>query len=135
MRPSMSGVLLTSAEMPANRSVVLLIAVLVFAEVVSAFESSMVFVAVPRFMEVFDASAADVGWTLTAFLLVTAASAVLAGRLGDIYGRKKVLVIVLLVSAVGSAISLLGNSLDMVVAGRALQGVAGGIMPLCFGIA
>lgn len=75
------------------------------------------------------------GWTLTAFLLVTAASAVLAGRLGDIYGRKKVLVIVLLVSAVGSVVSLLGDSLDMVIAGRALQGVAGGIMPLCFGIA
>ncbi|MGF0313400.1 MFS transporter [Rhodococcus sp. IEGM1428] len=113
----------------------LLIAVLVLAEVVSAFESSMVFVAIPRFMEVFDASAADVGWTLTAFLLVTAASAVLAGRLGDIYGRKRVLVIVLLLSAVGSVISILGDSLDMVVAGRALQGVAGGIMPLCFGIA
>ncbi|WP_338889139.1 MFS transporter [Rhodococcus sovatensis] len=119
----------------ATRSAGILVAVLVLAEIVSAFESSMVFVAIPRFMEVFDASAADVGWTLTAFLLVTAASAVLAGRLGDIYGRKKVLVLVLALSAVGSVVSVLGDSLGMVIAGRALQGVAGGIMPLCFGIA
>jgi MFS family permease len=113
----------------------LLIAVLVIAEVVSAFESSMVFVAVPRFMEAFSASAADVGWVLTAFLLVTAASAVLTGRLGDMYGRRRVLVIVLLLSAVGSVISIVGDSLGFVIAGRALQGVAGGIMPLCFGLA
>lgn len=134
---------MTRAELPApesdsrtaRRSAGLLVVVLVFAEMVSAFESSMVFVAVPRFMEVFDASAADVGWALTAFLLVTSASAVLAGRLGDIYGRKRVLIFVLLISAVGSVVSICGNSLDMVVAGRALQGVAGGIMPLCFGIA
>jgi MFS family permease len=119
----------------APRSAGLLIAILVFAEIVSAFESSMVFVAIPRLMDVFDASAADVGWALTAFLLVTAASAVLAGRLGDIFGRKKILVIVLIVSAVGSIVSILGDSLAMLVIGRALQGAAGGIMPLCFGIA
>ncbi|CAM5642837.1 MFS transporter [Streptomyces pilosus] len=113
----------------------ILLAILVLAEVVSAFESSMVFVAVPRLMEEFDASAADVGWALTAFLLVTAASAVLTGRLGDIYGRKKVLTMVLALSALGSVLSILGDSLGYVIAGRALQGVAGGIMPLCFGLA
>lgn len=133
MPPSAQGQ--PTASTKKARHAAALIAVLVFAEIVSAFESSMVFVAIPRFMEVFDASSAEVGWTLTAFLLVTAASAVLAGRLGDIFGRKKVLVFVLLISAAGSVVSIIGDSLNMVITGRALQGVAGGIMPLCFGIA
>lgn len=116
-------------------SAMVLISVLVLAEIVSAFEASMVFVAIPRFIEVFDASAADVGWALTAFLLVTAVSAVLAGRLGDQFGRRKVLIVILILAALGSVISVAGNSLAFVIIGRAVQGAAGGIMPLCFGIA
>jgi MFS family permease len=56
------------------------------------------------------------------------------GRLGDMFGKRRLLVIALSVFAAGSAVSALGQTLEVLVAGRVLQGVGGGIFPLCFAI-
>lgn len=125
----------TSAPNLPPRSVPVVIGVLLVAEIVSAFETTMVYTALPRFITAFESNAADVSWSVTAFLLVAAASAAVCGRLGDVYGRRKLLIIVLVLSAVGSLISLSTGTLGGVIAGRAIQGVAGAIMPLCFGLA
>jgi MFS family permease len=58
----------------------------------------------------------------------------LLGRLGDMFGKRRMLVISLGLFAAGSVVSALGNTLEVVVAGRVLQGAGGGIFPLCFGI-
>ncbi|QNG21587.1 MFS transporter [Rhodococcus triatomae] len=113
----------------------MIIAVLVAVEIISAFETSMVFAALPTFIREFDSDAATVGWAVTAFLLVAAASAAVCGRLGDMYGRERVLVILLATAAVGSLVSALGDSIGSVIVGRAIQGVAGAILPLCIGLA
>jgi MFS family permease len=52
----------------------------------------------------------------------------------DLFGRGKVLTVVLLIFAVGSAVCALAPSLGVLVAGRIIQGVGGGIFPLAFGI-
>src|SRR3954464_10999614 len=77
---------------------------------------------------------AGVAWTLTGYLLAAAIFTPLFGRLGDMFGKRRMLVISLGAFAVGSIVSALGTSLEVVVAGRVLQGVGGGIFPLCFGI-
>ena len=56
------------------------------------------------------------------------------GRLGDMFGKRRMLVISLGFFGGGSVVSALGTSLEVVVAGRVLQGLGGGIFPLCFGI-
>lgn len=117
------------------RPIPIIVAVLLFADVVSAFESTMMFNALPRLIEAFHTTPADASWVLTAFVLVAAASAAVCGRLGDIYGRRRVIIILLLVSAGGSVLSVATGTLGGVIAGRAIQGVAGGILPLCFGLA
>jgi EmrB/QacA subfamily drug resistance transporter len=75
-----------------------------------------------------------VAWTLTGYLLAAAVFTPLFGRLGDMFGKRRLLVISLCFFAAGSVVSALGDSLGVVVAGRVLQGVGGGIFPLCFGI-
>src|SRR3954447_13979076 len=75
-----------------------------------------------------------VAWTLTGYLLAAAVFTPLFGRLGDMFGKRRLLVISLGFFAAGSVVSALGDSLGVVVAGRVLQGVGGGIFPLCFGI-
>ncbi|MFE1961750.1 MFS transporter [Streptomyces sp. NPDC059479] len=117
------------------RPISLLIAILVFADIVSAFESTMMFNALPRIISAFHTTPADASWVLTAFLLVAAASAAVCGRLGDLYGRRNVIIVLLLISAVGSIVSVSTGTLGGVIAGRAIQGVSGGILPLCFGVA
>lgn len=120
---------------PVVRPTWVIITVLVVADIVSSIESAMMLIALPRLMEVFDANAADVSWVVTAFLLVAAVSAAVCGRLGDIYGRRRLLIILLLVSVIGSIVSIATGTLIGVVIGRAIQGVSGGILPLCFGLA
>ncbi|MEE2031103.1 MFS transporter [Rhodococcus chondri] len=110
-------------------------AALVLAECVSAFEAGMIFIALPRFGEIFDAPASTTGWAVTAYMLVAATTALVGGRLGDMYGRKKVLVIAMLISTLGSVIGIFGDSMGAVIIGRGVQGAAGAILPLCYGLA
>ena len=112
-----------------------IITVLVLVEIISAFETSMVYAAIPTFIREFHSDAATVGWAVTAFLLVAAASAAVCGRLGDMYGRERVLVVLLGAAAIGSFISAIGDSIGSIIVGRAIQGVAGAILPLCIGLA
>ncbi|MGH3654459.1 MFS transporter [Glutamicibacter sp.] len=112
-----------------------IITVLIATELVGTFESAMIFIAFPSLMAEFQTDAATAGWAATSFLLVAAASAAICGRLGDIYGRKKMLVIVLFISVIGSVISFTAGSIEGVILGRAFQGAAGATLPLGLGIA
>ena len=78
--------------------------------------------------------ASGIAWVLTAYLLAAAVATPVAGRLGDMFGKRRMLVISLLLFGAGSTVAALGRSLELVVVGRALQGLGGGIFPLCFGI-
>lgn len=118
-----------------QRSAWVIIAVLVAVEIISAFETSMVYAAIPTFIAEFNSNAATVGWAVTAFLLVAAASAAVCGRLGDMYGRERVLIVLLFAAAAGSIVSAVGDSIGSIIVGRAIQGVAGAILPLCIGLA
>ncbi|QEC49189.1 MFS transporter [Baekduia soli] len=75
-----------------------------------------------------------VAWTMTGYFLAAAVFTPIFGRLGDMFGKRRMLVVSLLAFVAGSVVSALGDTLELVVAGRVLQGVGGGIFPLCFGI-
>src|SRR4051794_21732941 len=81
-----------------------------------------------------DTDATGVAWTLTAYLLAAAVATPVAGRLGDMFGKRRMLVASLALFATGAAVSAVGSTLHVVVLGRLLQGLGGGIFPLCFGI-
>ena len=117
-----------------RRSSLAIIVALMVAEFTAAFELTMVYAALKTLFVVFGDPRA-VGWVITAYLLVSAASAAVCARLGDLYGRKRVLVIVLAGAMIGSLISAFSSTLLYVVVGRAMQGMAGAVLPLCFGIA
>src|SRR5918999_1301100 len=81
-----------------------------------------------------ETDASGVAWTLTGYLLSAAVFTPIFGRLGDMFGKRRLLVIALAVFAAGSVVAALASSLELLVAGRVLQGVGGGIFPLCFAI-
>ncbi|MFI5717638.1 MFS transporter [Nocardia sp. NPDC051750] len=125
----------TAAGTPVFRSPAVIITALVLAESVSAFEAGTIFIALPRFGEIFGSPASTTGWAVTAFMLVAATTALVGGRLGDMYGRKKILIVVMMISVLGSLISIFGDSMAAIIAGRGVQGAAGAILPLCYGLA
>jgi EmrB/QacA subfamily drug resistance transporter len=58
----------------------------------------------------------------------------IAGRLGDMFGKERTLLVVLLVLAGGTLVSALANSITVLILGRVIQGTGGAIFPLAFGI-
>jgi MFS family permease len=79
-------------------------------------------------------SQAGVTWVLTANLLSAAVCTPIAGRAGDIVGRKRVFVLSLAVLAAGSVLAALATTLPVMVVARLIQGAGGGVLPLAFGI-
>ncbi|MEU4654887.1 MFS transporter [Streptomyces sp. NPDC023723] len=116
------------------RPVPFVIGILILAAIVSSFEATMMYTALPDIIREFRATPGDAGWVLTGFLLVGAVSAAISGRLGDAFGRRNVMIVVLAASIVGSVVSLASDSLGGLIAGRSIQGLAGGLVPLCVGI-
>lgn len=75
-----------------------------------------------------------VTWMLTAYLLSAAVATPILGRVGDMVGKKKVLASVLLVACLGSVLGAVAQSIGVMLVARAVQGIAGGVIPLAFGI-
>ncbi|MHB8642655.1 MAG: MFS transporter [Gaiellaceae bacterium] len=96
--------------------------------------SSAVVPALPTIEHSLQTSETGVAWLLTGYLLSASVGTAILGRLGDMYGKEHVLVWTLVVLGVGTVLAGLANSLPLLIAARVIQGVAGGIFPLSFGI-
>ncbi len=109
-------------------------ALLAVAGVSYALLQSLVAPALPDIQHALHTSENSVSWVLTSYLLSASVATPLIGRLGDMYGKERLLVIVLALLAVGTTVSALSSSLALMLVGRVVQGAAGGIFPLAFGI-
>src|SRR3954454_24799835 len=70
-------------------------------------------------------------WIVTAYLLTSTATVPLYGKLSDVYGRRRLFVVAILVFLAGSALCGAAQSMGQLIAFRALQGIgAGGLIPL-----
>ncbi|PZG15639.1 MFS transporter [Nonomuraea aridisoli] len=85
---------------------------------------------IPDLPRLLSASPDDASWAITATLLASAVFTPVSGRLGDMYGKRRMIVISLSVMIAGSLICSLSSLLPVVVFGRALQGCAVGVIPL-----
>ena len=95
---------------------------------------SLVVPALPEIQRSLHTTQSAVGWVLTAFLLSASVATPIIGRLGDMYGKERLLMIVLLMLALGTLISAVASSLPLMILGRVIQGAGGGIFPLAFSI-
>lgn len=77
---------------------------------------------------------ATITWALTAYLVSAAVFTPVIGRLGDMVGRKPVLVLTLVIVAAGACMAALASTAQALILARAIQGVGGGILPLSFGV-
>ena len=81
-----------------------------------------------------DTTTTGATWVLTAFLLSASVATPILGRLGDMFGKKRMLVIALCAVAIGTFVAALASSLELLVAGRVIQGLGGGAFPLAMAI-
>jgi EmrB/QacA subfamily drug resistance transporter len=112
-----------------------ILAVLCSAGVAYAVLSSAVIPALPTFQHALHASETGTTWLLTGFLVSASVGTSVIGRLGDMYGKERLLLWTLLILAAGTLLAAVSDSLGLLIFARVIQGVAGGIFPLAFSIA
>jgi EmrB/QacA subfamily drug resistance transporter len=95
---------------------------------------SLVLPALPTIERSLHTSQDTVTWVLTGYLLSASIFTPILGRVGDMIGKKQVLVVALGALAVGSLLAALADSISVMLVARAIQGVGGGVVPLTFGI-
>src|SRR5437764_2718714 len=109
-------------------------ALLALAAVSYALLQSLVAPGLPDIQHALHTSVSSVSWVLSAYLLSASIATPLIGRLGDMYGKERLLVVVLVVLCVATVVAAIATSLAVMLVGRVVQGAAGGIFPLAFGI-
>src|SRR3954464_14463718 len=110
------------------------LAILAIGALAFALAQTTVIPALVSLQEAFDVGPNDITWMLTGYFLAASIATPILGRLGDMYGKERFLAISLAFFAAGSVVCALSDGLGLMIAGRALQGVGGGVFPLSFGI-
>lgn len=107
-----------------------IVSVLAFAGIVAAVMQTLVVPLIGKMPELLGTSASDAAWVVTATLLAAAVATPISGRLGDLYGKKRVMLACSVLLVAGSLVCALATSLIPMIVGRALQGAAMGLVPL-----
>lgn len=101
---------------------------------IAMFAETMILPAIPAFISDFDISYNTASWILSSYLIAGAVATPIAGKLSDMYGRKKILLIVLAVYSTGVLAGGFADSFPFMLAARAAQGIGIAMFPIAFGI-
>lgn len=111
-----------------------LLAVLALAGTVFAMMQALVIPALPRIQVSLGTNADGAAWISTAYLLSACILTPVIGRLGEVAGKKRMMLASLATFAAGTLVCAVAGNLAELVVGRVIQGAAGGICPLAFAI-
>ena len=117
-----------------HRQVLIIFSGLMLGMLLAALDQTIVATALPTIVG--DLHGLDhLSWVVTAYLLTTTLSTPLYGKISDLYGRKKIFQVAIVIFLIGSALSGLARNMDQLIAFRALQGLGGGgLMALAMAI-
>lgn len=99
-----------------------------------AMGQTMVIPAIPEIQREFGTTASVASFLVTGFLLSAAVATPILGRFGDMFGKPRLLVLTMATFGTGSLVAALSWSIEGLIAGRLIQGAAGAVFPLSFGI-
>lgn len=105
-------------------------AVLATAGIVASLMQTLIVPLIGQLPKLLHTTASNASWAVIATLLAAAVTTPAVGRLGDLYGKKRMLLVCTVPLIAGSVLCALSGSLVPMVAGRALQGAGSGIVPL-----
>lgn len=117
-----------------DRSAWLILGTLSCLGLIAMYAETMVLPAIPAFIRDFEMPYNTSSWILSSYMIAGAVATPIAGKLSDVYGRKKILLIVMSIYSVGILAGGFANSLPFMLAARAAQGVGISMFPIAFGI-
>ena len=113
-----------------RRTKILTLGAMCFALFMAMLDNTVVNVALPSIQNHFGSGVSGLQWVIDGYTLVFAAFMLTGGTLGDLYGRKRIFLIGLIIFTAGSLLAALAPSLNFLIAGRAVQGLgAAALLP------
>ncbi len=119
----------TSSRSTAGAFVALLLAVLSFSLL-----QTFVVPALPVLQTDLSVDTTTVSWVISAFLVSSSVGTVILGRLGDLFGRRRLMLVSLGILGLGSLLAALSGSIGMLIVARTIQGLGAGTFPLAFAL-
>jgi MFS family permease len=107
-----------------------IVAVLALAGIVAALMQTLVVPLIGTLPSLLNTTASNASWVITATLLSAAVATPVAGRLGDMYGKRRMLLVSVVPLIAGSVTCALATSVVPMIIGRGLQGLGMGVVPL-----
>lgn len=101
---------------------------------IAMYTETMILPAIPDFIKDFDITYNMSSWILSSYLIAGAVATPIVGKLSDVYGKKKMLLIIMAVYSSGVLAGGLANSLWFMLAARIAQGIGISMFPIAFGI-
>jgi MFS family permease len=98
------------------------------------YAETMLIPAIPDLISDFNVSYGTSSWILTTYLISGAVATPIAGKLSDVYGKKKVLLAVMLIYAIGVSFAGFASNIYTLLLVRAIQGIGMGMFPIAFGL-
>jgi MFS family permease len=98
------------------------------------YAETMLIPAIPDLIKDFNVSYSMSSWILTAYLIAGAVMTPIAGKLSDIYGRKKILLIIMVIYAIGVSMAGFASDIYFMIFARAIQGIGMSMFPIAFGM-
>ena len=119
-----------TTETRTQRQILVAFGAIMLATLLSALDQTIVATALPEIADDLNGFG-DLSWVVTAYLLAATVTVPLYGKLSDLYGRRRMFVVSITIFLAGSALCGLAQSIEQLIAFRALQGIgAGGLIPL-----
>src|SRR5919106_329300 len=101
---------------------------------ITMYGETMLLPAIPDIITEFNISYNTAPWILTAYLIAGAVMTPIAGKLSDIYGRKKIVLIIMLIYLIGIFLGGLSSNITTLILSRIIQGIGISMFPIAFGI-
>ncbi|MFF9526377.1 MFS transporter [Streptomyces achromogenes] len=124
----------TTTDQPTRKAGGAVVPVLAFAGIVVAVMQTLLVPVIKDLPQLLDTAPSNATWVLTSTLLSGAVATPIMGRLGDLYGKRRMLVLSLAVMVIGALVSAFTSELITMIVGRTLQGFAMGAIPLGIGL-
>jgi MFS family permease len=124
----------TLASKKIRTSAWITLAVLGCTLLVTFYGETMLLPAIRDIIGDFHISYSTSSWILTAYLISGAVATPIAGKLSDIYGRKKMVLVIFIIYIIGICIGGLSNNITSLIVARVIQGIGISMFPIAFGI-
>ena len=107
-----------------------IVGVLALAGIAASITQTMVTPLIPQLPAIFATSPANTAWIITATLLTAAVAVPISGRLGDLFGKRRMILVLAVPLILGGLVCAVAPNVEIMITGRALQGLGSGMVPL-----